>query len=268
MSAGGVRASTVVVLALCAMLAGCGPRATSAGDAAATAPPLTVFAAASLKGAMDVAADAYGARTGQRVQVSYAASPALARQIEQGAPADVFVSADVAWMDWLQARQRVDAASRRALLGNTLVLVAPVDADTSAVDLAPGVDLAARLHGGRLALASTAGVPAGRYAKSALQSLSLWDGVRAHLAETENVRAALMLVARGEAPLGVVYGSDALAEPAVRVVATFPADSHPPIVYPVARVARSTHPGTTAFLAWLQTPPAQAIFRAHGFEVW
>jgi len=256
------------VLALLAMLAGCAPRATSADDAAATTPPLTVFAAASLKGAMDVAADAYGTRTGQRVQVSYAASPALARQIEQGAPADVFVSADEAWMDWLQARQLVDATSRHPLLGNTLVLVAPANADTSPVELVPGMDLAARLHGGRLALASTAGVPAGRYAKSALQSLSLWDQVHAHLAETENVRAALMLVALGEAPLGVVYGSDALAEPAVRVVATFPAGSHPPIVYPVARLARSTHPGAAAFVAWLRTPPARAIFRARGFEVW
>ncbi|QCO67170.1 molybdate ABC transporter substrate-binding protein [Luteimonas yindakuii] len=249
------------MLVLLALLAGCVPR----GKDADTAPALTVFAAASLKDAMDVATEGFHAQTGQLVRVSYAASPALARQIDRGAPADVFVSADLAWMDWLQQRGHVAAGDRHVLFGNTLVLVAHAGGDTSAVALAPGTDLVARLHGGRLALATTASVPAGRYAKAALQSLSLWDGVAAHVAETDNVRAALMLVARGEAPLGVVYASDALAEPSVRVVATFPPGSHPPIVYPAARIARSTHAQAAAFVDWLQTPAAQAIFRARGF---
>nr|WP_024889277.1 molybdate ABC transporter substrate-binding protein [Luteimonas huabeiensis] len=259
-------------LALVALLAACGPRAADAGAAAqaagdASAQPLTVFAAASLKEAMDAAAAAYEAEAGQPVQVSYAASSALARQIEQGAPADVFVSADLEWMDWLQARDLVDVATRRELLGNTLVLVAPASGDTSPVELAPGADLVGRLRGGCIALALTESVPAGKYAKAAFRSLGLWDALAPHVAEGDSVRAALMLVARGEAPLGVVYGSDAQAEPAVRVVATFPEDSHPPIVYPVARLARSPHPQAAAFVDWLETPPAQAIFRERGFAL-
>ena len=247
----------VIVLAL---FTGCSPRQRD-GDSSR---PLIVFAAASLKEAMDTAAADFHAHGGQAVQVSYAASPALARQIDHGAPADVFVSADLAWMDWLQQRGRIDAGTRQVLAGNTLVVVAPAG-DASAVALSPGTDLLARLQGGRLALAATDSVPAGRYAKAALQSLRSWDDVAAHVAETDNVRAALMLVARGEAPLGVVYASDALAEPAVRVVATFPAGSHPPIVYPVARVEHSDHTHAVAFVDWLRTPAAQAIFRARGF---
>ena len=250
----------VIVLAALALFTGCSPRQRD-GDSSR---PLIVFAAASLKEAMDTAAADFHAHGGQAVQVSYAASPALARQIDHGAPADVFVSADLAWMDWLQQRGRIDAGTRQVLAGNTLVVVAPAG-DASAVALSPGTDLLARLRGGRLALAATDSVPAGRYAKAALQSLRSWDDVAAHVAETDNVRAALMLVARGEAPLGVVYASDALAEPAVRVVATFPAGSHPPIVYPVARVEHSDHPQAAAFVDWLRTPPAQAIFRARGF---
>ncbi|WP_241685824.1 molybdate ABC transporter substrate-binding protein [Luteimonas sp. YGD11-2] len=251
----------IIVLAALALLAGCSPRQSDAD----TSRPLTVFAAASLKEAMDITAADFHAHTGQAVQVSYAASPALARQIDHGAPADVFVSADLAWMEWLQQRERIDTGTRRVLAGNTLVLVAPAGEAAPAFLLAPGTDLAARLQGGRLALAATGSVPAGRYAKAALQSLGMWDGIAAHVAETDNVRAALMLVARGEAPLGVVYASDALAEPAVRVVATFPARSHPPIVYPAARIASSDHPQAAAFVDWLQTPPAQAIFRTRGF---
>lgn len=249
------------VLVALAMLTGCSPRQSDAD----TGRPLIVFAAASLKETMDAAAADFHAHSGQAVQASYAASPALARQIDHGAPADVFVSADIAWMDWLQQRGRIDTGTRRVLAGNTLVLVAPAGGEVTEVVLAPGTDLVARLQGGRLALAATGSVPAGRYAKAALQSLQLWDGVAAHVAETDNVRTALMLVARGEAPLGVVYASDALAERAVRVVATFPAGSHPPIVYPAARAAHSDHPQAAAFVDWLQTPPAQAIFRAHGF---
>ena len=251
----------VIVLAALALFTGCSPRQRD-GDSSR---PLIVFAAASLKEAMDTAAADFHAHGGQAVQVSYAASPALARQIDHGAPADVFVSADLAWMDWLEQRGRIDAGTRQVLAGNTLVVVAPAGDATSALRLAPGTDLLARLRGGRLALAATDSVPAGRYAKAALQSLRSWDDIAAHVAETDNVRAALMLVARGEAPLGVVYASDALAEPAVRVVATFPAGSHPPIVYPVARVEHSDHPQAAAFVDWLRTPPAQAIFRARGF---
>lgn len=231
------------------------------------AAPVTVFAAASLKESLDEAAAAYQAATGQTVRVSYAASSALARQIEQGAPADVFVSADRDWMDYLQQRDLIDTASRRDLLGNTLVLIAPKSSTAKPIALKPGVDLRPLLGDGRLALALTASVPAGKYAKAAFTSLGVWDSLQAKVAEGENVRAALMLVAREEAPLGVVYGSDAQAEPGVRVLATFPADTHPPIVYPIARLAASKHAQAAAFVRWLETPAAAAIFRRHGFSV-
>lgn len=234
---------------------------------AAEPAPLTVFAAASLKESLDEAAAAYGKESGQAVRVSYAASSALARQIEQGAPADVFVSADLDWMDYLQQRKLIDTRSRRNLLGNTLVLVAPASGNVSPVALKPGVDLLPRLgDNGRIALALTASVPAGKYAKASFESLGVWKSIEPRVAEVENVRAALMLVARGETPLGVVYGSDARAQPAVRVVATFPHGSHPPIVYPVARLAASRHPHAAGFARWLGTPTAARIFRAHGFK--
>lgn len=237
------------------------PPADNAADA-----PLTVFAAASLKESMDEAAAAYGKATGTQVRVSYAASSALARQIEQGAPADVFVSADLDWMDELQDKGLVDIASRHELLGNTLVLVAPKDAAAAPVVLRKGTDLTPLLGAdGRIALALTASVPAGKYAKAAFEALGMWPALQPRAAEAENVRAALLLVARGEAPLGVVYGSDAQAEPRVKVLATFPPASHPPIVYPVARLRASTQPQASAFVRWLQSPAASAIFRAHGF---
>jgi molybdate transport system substrate-binding protein len=237
-----------------------------AGSAHAADAPITVFAAASLKESMDEAAARFGQDTGQRVVVSYAASSALARQIEQGAPADVFVSADLDWMDELQDKDLIDAASRRSLLGNTLVLVAPASSPARAFALHEGSDLRPLLGtNGRIALALTASVPAGKYAKASFESLGMWDALRSRTAEAENVRAALLLVARGETPLGVVYGSDARAEPRVRVLATFPPASHPPIVYPVARVRASTQPRAAAFVRWLQSPEAGAIFRAHGF---
>lgn len=229
--------------------------------------PLTVFAAASLKESMDEAAAAYQQATGTPVRVSYAASSALARQIEQGAPADVFFSADLEWMDYLQQRGQVDAAQRRNLLGNTLVLVAPV-ASNAKVDLAKAGSLASALGvSGRLAVGQTASVPAGKYAREALQKLGQWDSVGNRLAEGESVRAALMLVARGEAPLGIVYGSDAKAEPKVRVVATFPAGSHAPIVYPVAPLKSSANPAAQAFVQWLGTPAAKPIFVRRGFSL-
>ncbi|GGJ99027.1 molybdate ABC transporter substrate-binding protein [Luteimonas terricola] len=237
-------------------------------DARAADAPLTVFAAASLKESMDEAAGAYQAATGQRVRVSYAASSALARQITQGAPADVFVSADLDWMDELQARGLVDAGTRSELLGNTLVLIAPATPAAEPVTLREGLDLRPLLGTrGRIALGMVDSVPAGKYAKAAFQSLAMWETIEPRVAGVENVRAALMLVARGEAPLGVVYGSDAQAEPRVRVLATFPPGSHPEIVYPAARVAASRHPHAGGFLRWLQDDDARAIFRGHGFSL-
>lgn len=227
---------------------------------------LTVFAAASLKEALDDAAAAYRKQTGVPVRVSYAASSALARQIEQGAPADVFFSADLEWMDYLQQRNRLDVATRRSLLGNRLVLIAP-RASKAQVDLKRPATLLAALGDGRLAVGQTRTVPAGKYAKASLESLSLWNGVRPRLAESESVRAALMLVARGETPLGIVYASDAKAEPRVRVVATFPEDSHPPIVYPVAALRGARAAQAARFVQWLASPAADALFTKRGFAV-
>lgn len=227
---------------------------------------LTVFAAASLKEALDEAAAAYRKQTGVPVRVSYAASSALARQIEQGAPADVFFSADLEWMDYLQQRNRLDVATRRSLLGNRLVLIAP-RASKAQVDLKRPATLLAALGDGRLAVGQTRTVPAGKYAKASLESLSLWNGVRPRLAESESVRAALMLVARGETPLGIVYASDAKSEPDVRVVATFPEDSHPPIVYPVAALRGARAAQAARFVQWLASPAAHSLFTKRGFAV-
>jgi len=233
----------------------------------APAAPLTVFAAASLKESMDEAAAAYRQATGTEVKVSYAASSTLARQIEQGAPADVFFSADLEWMDYLQQRGLVRGAERHNLLGNTLVLVAPVDATVATVDPARAGAIAKALGtDGRLAVGQTSSVPAGKYARASLEKLGQWNALAPRLAEAESVRAALMLVSRGEAPLGIVYGSDAKAEPKVKVVGTFPAASHPPIVYPVAALAKAP-PAAAAFVQWLRQPAALGIFRRHGFSV-
>ncbi|MGN7726184.1 molybdate ABC transporter substrate-binding protein [Luteimonas sp. 22616] len=251
------------ILAACLAVAGLAVLAP-----AQAADPLTVFAAASLKESMDEAALAFQRETGQAVRVSYAGSSALARQIEQGAPADVFVSADLDWMDELQSKGLIDTATRSALLGNTLVLVAPKDSAAQGMPLKAGTDLLPLLgERGRIALALVDSVPAGKYAKAAFTSLGMWDALQSRTAESENVRAALLLVARGETPLGVVYGSDARAEPRVRVLATFPEGSHPPIVYPVAKVKASRHPQAAAFVQWLHRPAAAAIFRKHGFSV-
>ncbi|SEL71131.1 molybdate transport system substrate-binding protein [Pseudoxanthomonas sp. GM95] len=233
---------------------------------AADTTPVTVFAAASLKESMDEAAALYQKTTGTPVTVSYAASSTLAKQVEQGAPADVFISADLQWMDYLQERKLVDTATRRSLLGNTLVLVAPKASATQLKVTQPGA-LVKALGDGRLAVGQVSSVPAGKYAKSALESLKLWDGVQAKLAESDSVRSALLLVSRGEAPLGIVYGSDAAADPGVRVVDTFPATSHPAIVYPVASLTTGTAPSRKAFVTWLGTAPAKAIFEKRGFTV-
>ena len=259
------RRSFLQAFGLCALLFAGGVQAQ--GKTVSPA-PLNVFAAASLKESMDEAGAAWQRKTGQDVRSSYAASSALARQVEQGAPADVFISADSDWMDWLQQRKLIDDASRRDLLGNTLVLVAPAASSAKPLVLRKGSNLLPLLgKDGRIALALTTSVPAGKYAKAAFTSLGMWDALQPRAAETDNVRAALLLVSRGEAPLGVVYGSDAKADPGVRILATFPATSHPPIIYPVARVAASRNPQAAAFVQWLRSREAAAIFRKHGFSV-
>ncbi len=235
--------------------------------ASAQQSPLTVFAAASLKESLDEAAAAYEKTTGTPVRVSYAASSTLARQIEQGAPADVFLSADTEWMDYLQQRGKLQPRQRRDLLGNTLVLIAPVASQVRVDPAAPGALALALGNGGRLAIGQSNSVPAGKYAAESLRTLGQWDSVSGRLAEADSVRSALMLVARGEAPLGIVYGSDARAEPKVRVVATFPADSHDPIVYPVAVIAPGKHPQAPAFVQWLDGATASAIFLRRGFSL-
>ena len=224
-----------------------------------------VFAAASLKNALDSAVDDYSRTTGRTVTVSYAASPALAKQIEEGAPADIFLSADLAWMDYVQERNLIAADSRVTLLGNDIVLVAPADS-AAVLEIAPGFPLADALAGGKLAMAETASVPAGKYGKAALENLGVWDSVAASVAEAENVRAALALVSRGEAPLGIVYTTDAKADEGVKVVGTFPADSHPPILYPVALTANAK-PDAKAFLDYLVSATAKPFFEAQGFRV-
>lgn len=226
--------------------------------------PLLVFAPASLAEPMAALASAYTAQGGRRVLLNIAGSATLARQIEAGAPADVFISADQSWMDHLQSRGWVRAESRFGLAGNSLVLVAPAGL-AGAVDLAAPGALAARLgEQGRLAVADVDTVPAGRYARQALESTGHWHEVGAKLAPSDNVRTALQFVARGEAPLGIVYATDARVDARVVVVARFDPASHAPIVYPVARVATSPGDRADRFLAWLRGPGARAILRRHG----
>jgi len=236
--------------------------------AQAEAGKVTVFAAASLKNALDDIGRAYKAAKGTQIVASYAASSALAKQIEQDAPADVFISADLDWMDYLDKRHFIKTDSRENLLGNRIVLIAPVDGGMAGeLTLAPGAPLAAALAEGRLAMGDVAAVPAGKYGKAALEKLGLWDSVKDHIAQAESVRAALALVARGEAPLGIVYATDAAAEPSVKIVGTFPETSHPPIIYPAALIADSKNEEAPAFLAYLRSPEAVAAFRKQGFTV-
>jgi molybdate transport system substrate-binding protein len=235
-------------------------------SAAAQAADVTVFAAASLKNALDDAAKRYEAKTGDKVTVSYAASSALAKQIENGAPADIFFSADLDWMDYLEQKKLIDSASRHTLLGNTLVLIAPNDSTASLVIEKNFPLLQALGADGKLAMASVDTVPAGKYGKAALTHLGVWEAVSPRVAQAENVRAALALVAKGEAPLGIVYGTDAKSEQAVRVVGTFPEDSHPKILYPVALTA-SAKPEARKFLEFLLSPEAAPSFEAQGFSI-
>lgn len=231
---------------------------------AAPAETITVFAAASLKEAFDENVKAYRVRTGDRVVVSYAASSALARQIEAGAPADIFVSADLDWMDYLERHHLIKVSTRKNLLRNRLVLVAP-SASRVSVNIAPGFPLARLLGKNRLAMADPDTVPAGKYGKAALESMEVWKDVRARVAAAENVRAALVLVSRGEAPFGVVYRTDAAADSRVKVLGTFPENAHPPIIYPIA-VTASGKPAAELFVRRLGQQEAGAIFRKHGFD--
>jgi len=226
---------------------------------------LTVFAAASMKNALDDIDAAYTARTGVKIITSYAASSALAKQIEQGAPADVFMSADTGWMDHAATRKAIDEPSRANLLGNSIVLVAPKDSGIDKVAIGPGFDLAKLAGGGRIATGDVNAVPVGKYAKAALEKLGAWQAAEPKFAMAESVRAALTLVARGEAALGIVYATDARVEPGVRIVGTFPWDSHPPIIYPAAATA-AAKPEAASYLAFLRSSAAKAIFEKYGFS--
>ena len=225
-----------------------------------------VFAAASLKTALDAIAAAWQKETGKSVAISYASSAVLARQIEQGAPADIFISADLDWMDWAEARHLIKTETRETLLGNALVLVGEAQSNL-AFKIAPGADLGAALGDSRLAVGEVNSVPAGKYAKEALEKLGMWKGVENKLAQSDNVRAALAFVARGEARLGIVYATDAKAEPKVKVVAAFPDSSHPPILYPAALTASSRNADAAAFLAYLRSPEAVRLFVGQGFDM-
>jgi molybdate transport system substrate-binding protein len=243
----------------------------------AAAPPLaaqeqlTVFAAASLKNALDDASAAFSKATGIKVVASYAASSALVKQIEQGAPADVFISADRQWMDYAAERQLIKPDTRVNLLGNKLVLIAGRDSKLDHVDIGKGpgglgFDIAKLAGDGRIAVADVKAVPAGLYAKAALESLGAWKAAEPRLAMAENVRATLAFVARGETAIGIVYATDAKVEPNVKIVGVFPDDSHPPVIYPVAATTATTNAGVTRYLDFLRTGTAKAIFERYGFS--
>lgn len=229
---------------------------------------VVVFAAASLKNALDDISAQYQRETGKHTTISFAASSALARQIEAGAPADIFISANLSWMDYLQKRKLIKPGTRSTLLGNELVLVAPKDGTLKKVAIKPGFPLAKLLgKDGHLAMANTDAVPAGKYGKAALKSLGVWASVESRVAQAANVRAALALVSRDEAPLGIVYQTDVAADPNTKIVGVFPEKSHPPIRYPVAITASSTNPDAPAFVTYLHSAKARPLFAKQGFTV-
>ena len=232
----------------------------------AAAEDVVVFAAASMKTALDEVAAAWQAETGHRVTISYAGSSALAKQIIAGAPADIFISANPGWMDEVARAGLIDADDRRDLLGNRLVLIAH-GRGAPPVALGPGTDLDALLGEGRLSMALVDAVPAGQYGKAALTHLGLWEAAAPLIAQSDNVRAALALVAAGEAPMGIVYATDATAEDNVTVIATFPEDSHPPITYPAAILAGAADAADRAFFQALWSDAAAEAFRGQGFAV-
>jgi molybdate transport system substrate-binding protein len=239
--------------------------ASAASPASAQEKTLTVFAAASMKNALDDIDAAYTAKTGVKVNASYAASSALAKQIEQGAPADVFVSADTDWMDYAIKQKNINEATRVNLLGNSIVLIAAKDSKIDNVNIGPGFDLAKLAGDGRIATGDVKAVPVGKYAKAALEKLGAWQAAEPKFAMAESVRAALTLVARGEAVLGIVYSTDAKVEPGVKIVGTFPADTHPPIIYPVAATT-TAKPETAEYLNFLKSSTAKTILEKYGFR--
>jgi molybdate transport system substrate-binding protein len=247
----------------CSMLVGTVLAAQSAFADARDRPEISVLAAASLTETVQTLAAAYQQKSGIVVRASFASSALLARQIEAGARADVFLSADTRWADYLDERHLIAPGTRRNVAVNRLVLVAPVESSVN-LKLEPGAPVAAALQGGRLAIADPDTVPAGRYAKAAFTALGIWTQLEPHLVRAEDVRAALAWVARGEAPLGVVYATDARVEANVRIVATFPASSHPPIVYPLALLVGAS-PAAADFASFLESPAGRAVFEQAGF---
>jgi molybdate transport system substrate-binding protein len=226
---------------------------------------ITVFAAASMKNALDDINAAFLKATGTKVTASYAASSALAKQIEGGAPADLFVSADLKWMDYVAEKKLIKVDTRVNLLGNKLVLIAPADSKLSKVEIAKGFDIARLAGDGRIAVADVKAVPAGLYAKAALENLGAWAAAEPKLAMAENVRATLAYVARGETPVGIVYETDAKVEPKVKIIGSFPDGSHPPVTYPVAATANAK-PEAAPYLTFLRSAIAKAVFEQYGFS--
>ena len=235
-------------------------------SAPAFADDVLVFAAASLKNALDDAIADYQKTGGAKVNASYASSSALAKQLDSGAPADIFISADQDWMNDVQKNDKIQTATRKDLLGNVLVLIEPADS-TAKVEIKQGFPLAKLLGDGHLAMGDPDAVPAGKYGKAALQKLGVWDSVESKVARAEDVRAALAFVSRKEAPFGIVYQTDAAADKGVKVAAPFPADTYPPIIYPIALTASSKNPDATKFLAYLHSDKAKPFFEKQGFAV-
>jgi molybdate transport system substrate-binding protein len=232
--------------------------------AAAQEKSITVFAAASMKNALDDVNAAYTKATGVKVVSSYAASSALAKQIEGGAPADVFVSADLKWMDYLIDKKAIKTGTRVNLLSNKLVLIAPKDSRVGNVTIGQGFDLAKLAGDGKIATGDVKAVPVGRYAKAALEKLGSWTAAEPKFAMADNVRAALLLVSRGEAALGIVYETDAKVDPGVKIIGAFPESSHEPITYPVAATANAK-PEVAGYLSFLRTPAVKSTFEKYGF---
>jgi molybdate transport system substrate-binding protein len=248
-----------IAATVCLSLAG-------AAAPAAAQEKVTVFAAASMKNALDAADKAWSTESGKQVTASYAASSALAKQIEAGAPADIFISADLDWMKYVSDKKLVKEDTKSNWLANRIVIVAAKD-NAKPIEVKQGFDLAALLKGGKLAMGEPNSVPAGKYGKAALEKLGVWSSVEKSVASAESVRAALALVSRGEAPYGIVYQTDAAADPGVAVVGTFPEDTHPPIIYPIAILTDSKSPDAAAYLQFLKSPKAAPFFEKEGFTV-
>jgi molybdate transport system substrate-binding protein len=237
-----------------------------AAPSAAQGRDVLVFAAASLKNALDEIAAQWQRESGKKVNISYAASNTLIKQIEQGAPADIFISADLDWMDYVAEHKLIKPETRFNLLGNKLVLIAPADSRIN-LTIAPNFPLAQALGNDRLAMAEPSAVPAGKYGKAALEALGVWASVANKIAPAQDVRATLLLVSRGEAPLGIVYQTDAASDKGVKIVGAFPESTHPPIIYPIAVTTASTNPDTAAYIGFLKSPAAKPAFEKQGFVV-